>query len=340
MIITHDDEIKAAIFGTVVGDALGVPVEFSSKHQRKEDPVTDMREYGTHNQPMGTWSDDSSMMLATIDSIVQKREINFEDIMNRFGKWLHDGEYTPHGKTFDYGMTCANAITKYHPGVDPRECGGCNEHDNGNGSLMRIIPISLNFALESDYDIDYAVDKVHDASRLTHGHPRSLIGCMIYTSICHELIFHKGIYPLLDIVQRAVDDTLKFYERAAKKHAWFSEDFESEVKVDAYARLRDLDAFKNLPNSEIRGSGYVVDCLEASVWCLLNSESYSDCVLKAVNLGEDTDTTGAVAGGLAGIFYGYDDIPKEWIDVIVKKDWINKLVKKYTDFWDAEGVLS
>lgn len=339
MIITHDDEIKAAIFGTVVGDALGVPVEFSSRIQRKEDPVTDMREYGTHKQPKGTWSDDSSMMLATMDSIVIKQEIQFDDIMNRFGKWLSNGEYTPHGKTFDFGRTCENAIRKYHSGVDPRECGGNKENDNGNGSLMRIMPISLWFALEDDYDIDYAADTVQDASRLTHAHPRSLIGCMIYTSICHELIYHKKIFPLLDNVQRAVDETLKYYEKAAKKRSWFDESFEAEIKTDSYARLRDLSAFKNLPDSEIRGSGYVVDCLEASVWCLLNADSYSDCVLKAVNLGEDTDTTGAVAGGLAGILYGYDDIPKEWIEVIAKKDWISGLIKKYTKLWDSEGVV-
>ncbi len=339
MIVTHDDEIKAAIFGTIVGDALGVPVEFSSKIQRKEDPITDMREYGTHNQPKGTWSDDSSMMLATIDSIVKKKGIQYEDIMDRFGKWLHDGEYTPHGKTFDYGRTCANAINKYHLGVDPRECGGISENDNGNGSLMRIMPISLQFALDDGYDIDYAADTVQDASRLTHGHPRSLVGCMIYTSICHELIYHKGIFPLIDNVQRAVDDTLKYYGKAAKKKPWYDEKFETEIKADSYARLRDLYAFKELPDSEIRGSGYVVDCLEASIWCLLNSESYSECVLKAVNLGEDTDTTGAVAGGLAGILYGYDNIPKEWIANIVKKDWINSLIKKYTTLWNTEGVI-
>ena len=131
--------IKAGIFGVVVGDALGVPVEFTSRGERRDDPVTDMREYGTHNQPIGTWSDDSSMALATLDSIVKNNGIVYEDIMKRFREWRVNGAYTPHGRVFDIGITCAGAIARFRPGMDPLTCGADGERDNGNGSLMRIM---------------------------------------------------------------------------------------------------------------------------------------------------------------------------------------------------------
>lgn len=332
------DIIKAGIFGTVVGDALGVPVEFSSRGQRKEDPVKDMRAYGTHNQPKGTWSDDSSMMLATLDSIIQRGGIRYDDIMEKFRLWLLRGDYTPHGDVFDAGGTCTSAISKYRPGVDARECGGTNERSNGNGSLMRIMPVSLYVGFDEDFWKDSVledeVDKVQGVSSLTHAHPRSLMGCVIYTAICHELIYRND-KPLLFTVQYAVDKTLEFYANAWEAYSWFDDAFLTEIRAGKYDRLRDLTSFKDLPDTEIRGSGYVVDCLESSIWCLLNSESYADCVLKAVNLGEDTDTTAVVTGGLAGLYYGYDNIPKDWIDAIVSKEWIRNLCESFAHILDV-----
>ncbi len=319
--------VKAGIFGVVVGDALGVPVEFTSRTELQADPVTDMREYGTHNQPKGTWSDDSSMMLATLDSIIKNGGLRYEDIMEKFRNWRLNGDFTPHGRVFDIGITCSSAISKYRPGTDPLSCGGCGERDNGNGSLMRIMPVSLYSCLDADFwhdtMLEDAVENSHNASRLTHGHPRSQIGCMIHTAICHELAYRDNI-TVLEAVQHAVDATLDFYAKASEIYPWFNEAFSNEIKADTYGRLRNLTSFKELPDSEIKSSGYVVHTLEAAVWCLLNSGSFADCVLKAVNLGNDTDTVGAVAGGLAGLAYGYESIPKEWIDVIVSKEWIEK----------------
>lgn len=326
------EAIKAGIFGVVVGDALGVPVEFTSRSERKVDPVTDMREYGTHSQPKGTWSDDSSMMLASLDSIIQSGGINYDDMMTRFRNWKINGEYTPHGRVFDIGITCSRAVAQYRPGMVPTECGGRGERDNGNGSLMRIMPVSLYDALEEEYwnetFIEEAAENSHGASSLTHGHPRSLIACLIHTSICHELIYRKdeSIYMAL---WRGIHGTFDFYERKASYLPWYNEEFKREITTDAYGRMRDLEVFMSLPDNEIRSSGYVVHTLEAAVWCLLNSGSYEVCVLKAVNLGDDTDTVGAVAGGLAGLAYGYENIPKEWLDVIVKKDWITKLCEDF-----------
>lgn len=322
----------AGIFGVVVADALGVPVEFTSRSERRADPVTDMREYGTHSQPKGTWSDDSSMMLASLDSIIQSGGINYDDMMTRFRDWRINGEYAPHGRVFDVGITCSRAIAQYRPGIDPTECGGRGERDNGNGSLMRIMPVSLYDALEEEYwndtFIEEAAENAHNTSSLTHGHPRSQIACLMHTSICHELIY-RGNEPIYMALWKGIHGTFDFYERRAGVLPWFDDAFKRELSTDAYRRLRDLEAFMNLPDSEIRSSGYVVDTFEAAIWCLLNSESYAECVLKAVNLGDDTDTVGAVAGGLVGLAYGYDNIPEDWLDVIVKKDWINKLCEDF-----------
>ncbi len=326
------DAIKAGIFGVVVGDALGVPVEFTSRSERKADPVVDMREYGTHSQPKGTWSDDSSMVLASLDSIIQSGGLDYNDMMDRFRDWKINGKYTPHGRVFDIGITCSQAIAQYRPGADPTECGGRGERDNGNGSLMRIMPVSLFDALEKEYWSDaFIVDTACnslEASSLTHGHPRSVIACMMHTSICHELIY-RGDESIYMALWKGIQGAFEFYERRADTIVWFDDAFKKELQSDAYGRLRDLKSFINLPDSEIKSSGYVVHTLEAAIWCLLNSNSYAECVLKAVNLGDDTDTVGAVAGGLAGLAYGYADIPKDWIDVIVKKDWINKMCEDF-----------
>ena len=320
--------IESGILGTVVGDALGVPVEFSSRAERDRDPVTDMREYGTHHQPKGTWSDDSSLMLATMDSMIQRKGILYDDIMKRFKEWKFNAEYTPHGRVFDIGITCSNAISQYRNGRDPLKCGERGERDNGNGSLMRIMPISLYFALLDDYwDIGRfvgAVETIQEASCLTHAHPRSQMACVLYSSICHELIYRGDRSPE-DAVNTAITKTLDFYDNAAKGYEWCDAEFREEIEKDTYCRIREASLFKTTPEGEISSSGYVVHTLEAAIWCLLNSKSYSDCVLKAVNLGDDTDTVGAVAGGLAGLLYGYDNIPKDWIGVIVSREWIEGL---------------
>lgn len=327
--------IKAGIFGTVVGDALGVPVEFTSRAERCADPVTDMREYGTHHQPKGTWSDDSSMMLATMDSMISKKGFVYADIMERFQAWRFNGEYTPHGSVFDVGITCSNAISKYRSGRDPLKCGEIGERDNGNGSLMRIMPASLYYAVRQDYwddaVLEDAVESIQNVSRLTHGHPRSQMACVLYTAICHELI-RRGDNTTEDTVGKAITKTLRFYEESADKYPWMNADFQEEIQADTYGRLREVSTFKNLPDAEIRSSGYVVDTLEAAIWCLLTTESYSECVLKAVNLGQDTDTVGAVAGGLAGLCYGYEGILEEWISAIVSKDWIQGLCNEFEGF--------
>lgn len=306
------NKILSGIMGLVVGDALGVPVEFQSRESLKRNPVKEMRAYGTYNQPAGTWSDDSSMTLALVDSL--KDGLSYDDIMDKFLHWYEAGGYTPHGVTFDVGIATSQALARYRAGASPLEAGGTGERDNGNGSLMRILP--LLYYLQENFGEDFsskdeAYEIIHDVSSLTHRHKRSQIACGIYLSIANELSATECISKA---VESGLFSALSYY----KKKPGFTEE------LDHFSRLEDKN-FKDLSEEEIGSSGYVVDTLEASIWCLLTTSTYEKCVLKAVNLGNDTDTTGAVAGSLAGIYYGYEAIPEDWLKTIVRRDYVEGL---------------
>lgn len=309
--MTGLNTIKAAIIGHAVGDALGVPAEFIPREKLQKHPVTDMIGYGSHDVPKGSWSDDTSMELCTLNSIATKGEIDLDDIMVEFGKWVEDGYMTPQGRVFDIGRTCLHAIMNYHRGKDVRHCGGEREHDNGNGSLMRILPVCLyNYLKKADKDS--AIDNIHSVSALTHAHDRSCIACGIYDFIIQELISTSR----KSSVKKALDKAKEYYKENDENKS-FSRLYEENFELTA--------------ESDVKSSGYVVDTLEAAVWCLLNTTNYKECVLKAVNLGQDTDTVAAVAGGLAGILYGYKNIPSEWIDSLIKKDDILDMCSAFYD---------
>lgn len=314
-------QYTAAVLGLVVGDALGVPAEFKSREELRNHPVREMTGYGTHNQPAGTWSDDSSMVLATMEWFAEGKgtEPDYKRLMDKFSAWLLHGDYTPYGDTFDCGIATSNAVMNYGRGILPLECGGRSEYDNGNGSLMRILPAALwyseGLALQNT---DYA-EEIYHLSALTHAHTRSKIGCLIYSKIIAGIIANQDA-DKFGIVEKSL--------LCCKEYFDLLQDKEIAGEEELYSRLWNVSVFRNLPESEIKSSGYVVDTLEAALWCFFNTENYRDCVLKAVNLGDDTDTVGAVAGGLAGLYYGMDHIPKEWIEMIPKKEWIMELAEK------------
>lgn len=309
--MNNNDIIKAAIIGHAVGDALGVPAEFIPREKLQKHPITDMIGYGSHDVPKGSWSDDTSMELCTLNSIASKGQIDLDDIMIQFGKWVQDGYMTPQGRVFDIGRTCLHAIMDYHRGKDVRHCGGDREYANGNGSLMRILPVCLyNYLMHAERDV--AIDNIHSVSALTHAHDRSCIACGIYDFVVQELIST----PRKSSVKKALAKAKEYYIDAEENKS--------------YNRLYEPN-FELTAEKEIKSSGYVVDTLEAAVWCLLNTSNYKECVLKAVNLGQDTDTVAAVAGGLAGILYGYKNIPSVWIDCLIKKDEILDMCSAFYD---------
>jgi ADP-ribosylglycohydrolase len=310
------NSILGGIFGLCVGDALGVPVEFVHRSVLDRDPVRGMRAGGTHNQPAGTWSDDTSMALCLLDSLAQG--LDYGDIMIRFLRWYREGAYTPHGQTFDVGGATARSLERFARGTPPLACGGTQEGDNGNGSLMRILP--LLFYLQSRQDMEDmggVLAVVHDVSALTHAHKRSQLACGLYISVADLLT--RG-WAKEAAVERGLARALNWYRQ--------SPPFARELAY--YRRLSD-PGFAGLSRAAIQSSGYVVHTLEAALWCLLTTKSYRDCVLAAVNLGDDTDTVAAVAGGLAGLHYGYENIPGEWLAAIVHREEIESLCCKLGD---------
>ena len=305
------------IMGVVVGDALGCPVQFMHREEilgRPEGKVTGMESGGAYRMPVGTWTDDSSMTLAALDSIRRLGKAEPEDIMDGFLRWYRKGDYTPFGKPFDMGNTCSLAIEKYERENDITTCGGTRGRSNGNGSLMRIMPVCL-YVYEERLPVEDAVRTVHEISGLTHNHLRSKIACGLYYFCVKAILDGSG--SLRERLQHGMDEGFSFYEK----------DVSNRVELSYYERLRDLSEFSVVPDTEIRSTGYVVDTIEAALWSLIVTDNFRDCLLTAVNLGDDADTVGAVAGGLAGLYYGYESIPAEWLAVIQRREWIEDLCR-------------
>ena len=300
---------KNGIMGLVIADALGVPYEFKSREKIKQNPCVDMIGHGTFNVEAGCWSDDSSMTLATLDSL--QNGYNPIDIMNKFIDWYKKDAYTPFGEVFDMGMATGDAMDNYLNTKDITTCGLTSEYSNGNGSLMRILPICI-YAVLQQLPVEEAIQMVHETSSLTHAHMRSKIACGIYYFLVKAIIEHNDSLPI--VLQKGITNAFNYYQE--------------NDELQHYMRIQYLNIFQQLPESTIKSGGYVVESLEASIYCLLNNNTYKDTVLHAVNLGFDTDTTAAIAGGLAGLYYTYENIPQAWLDKIKKNEYIEQLCEK------------
>jgi ADP-ribosyl-[dinitrogen reductase] hydrolase len=309
---------RAALLGLAVGDALGVPVEFSSREARRRDPVLGMRGYGTHQQPIGTWSDDSSLTFCLAETLARPGGCtampDLVDFSNRTINWLDNGYWTAHGEVFDVGNATRTAIQNLRAGVMPTKAGPRSEFDNGNGALMRILPLVFHETWQAEkLDLKAAWQLTEAVASVTHGHPRSTLGCFIYLLVAHHLVKGKPAVGAYEQARTAANLWLHTQAKAAAFYEW-----------PKYAQLLDGN-LPALPEDDVNSSGYVVHTLEAALWCLLNHDTYAATVLAAVNLGEDTDTTAAVAGGLAGLVYGEAGIPAEWLADLARCDDIVNL---------------
>lgn len=261
-----DRSIRDAVYGVAIGDALGVPAEF---RERDSFRVDGMVGGGVHGKPAGTFSDDTSLTLATCNSIRVCGGIDVIDMRERFRAWLDEGAYVVDGHVFDVGGTTERAL-RFGFGQD-------GVRDNGNGSLMRIVPLAF---------VDGVTDEQIEAvSAITHAHDISKRACVVYVRLAQRLLAGVG-------VQDAI------------------------TALPAKGPFERLPRVFELSREEIRSTGYVVDTLEAALWCLATTSGFEEAVLAAVNLGDDADTVGAVTGGLAGIVYGYGAIPRAWLGAL------------------------
>ena len=303
-----ESKVLDGLMGLCVGDALGVPVEGVAGAALRANPITGMTGHGAHDQPPGTWSDDSSLTFCLAESLCTGYDLR--DIARRFCAWLHEGYWTPYGEAFDVGVTTAMAVERLGHGTDPLTAGGRGEMDNGNGSLMRILPMAFH---TRGLGLEQAMERTHQVSCLTHAHPRSQMACGIYVQMALLLLQGSDIATAYGTACRT---TRSYYERAP-----------FAAQLPHFERFLD-GRLPGLAESEIRSGGYVVDTLEAACWCALNEDSYPGTVLRVVNLGGDADTSAAVAGGLAGLHYGANAIPSAWQGAIARRGDIIALAER------------
>ena len=319
------EKVKAVMIGHAIGDALGVPVEFMSREELKENPVTSMQGYGTYPMPKGSWSDDTSMSLCALDTF-DGGKLNFDKVMINFARWYYQDIFTPTGEMFDVGNTCSIAIERYiKDKINWRECGLNDERSNGNGSLMRIHPFVL-YTFQLDTNVKTKIEIIEMASALTHAHPRSMMACGIYAFVLWELLDDTNRFRGKEAIRRGLRKARKYYG-SNSEFKFFSLKLCRQI-ADIDHIWEDPDTYHRATEEDIISDGYVVHSLEAAIWCLYTTNSYKECVLKAVNLGDDTDTIAAIAGGLAGAKYGYDEIPQEWKDTLIKLEYIEEMCQK------------
>ena len=276
----HHNQYLGAIIGHAVGDAMGFPTEFSKREELLKNPVLEMIDSPDVGQPAGSWSDDTAMEIATIDSFIQKKCFDYKDIMDKWVKWISKSEYTPTGVAFDIGRTCLKAIKKYCNGTAPLQCGATSMNENGNGSLMRILPVAL-YAYSKNLD-DISIRKLtNEVSSLTHAHEVSRLGCYIYVQFIICLL--KGY-----------------------------------TKEDAYKHIQNLDY-----------SSYDMNSINLYIRIFMNAQHYKEAIIASTNIGGDTDTIGAIVGSMAGIYYGFESIPSNWLDKLQRKEYLMELASEF-----------
>jgi len=305
--------ITEAIYAGICGDTLGVPVESTTRQELALSSVKNMLGYGRYDQPQGTWSDDTSLVLCTMESLIGG--YNIDAIGIKFCAWLFDSLWTPTGFVFDAGLTTYLALDRIqNDHKSATASGGITEDDNGNGSLMRMMPVAFYFA---HLDTEPFLKAVHEIAGITHAHPRSKIGCGIYCLFIRELLKTPDKYAAF---KAAVKQAVDYYSTVPE----FNNELSHFMRIISHA-------VPTLPEDEIQSSGYIIDTLEASLWCVLRQGSTKDVLLAAVNLGLDTDTTGMVAGCCAGILYGLESIPPAWLNSLARKKEIDVLISGFSD---------
>lgn len=296
--------IAGGLYGLLVGDALGVPYEFKKASEipalteiEFDPPAGYRRTYGS--VPPGTWGDDGAQALALLDSLLTCGHLDLNDLMERIASWESQGRYAVGGELFDIGITTEKAISHFGRGVPADECGLKGEYDNGNGALMRALPLAL---WHQGSDEELARDAMAQ-SLVTHGHPRSQVCCALYCLWARQLL----------------RDDSNAWETATATLRKIVEWSPHLSELNLHVRPDDLG-----PGT---GSGYVVDSLRSTRW-VMQEPAYELVVKAAVALGNDTDTTACIAGGVAGIRDGIDAIPTRWLGALRGREIVDPLLER------------
>lgn len=292
--------IRAALWGFVLGDALGLPVQFESREQRRRRPIEGPEGWGCFHVPPGTWSDDSSLLLCTLQALMTQPRNQAPDpapFVRNALNWRFQGEFTPHHQAFDVGGTTEAALHRLANGeAGYLESGDRADHQNGNGSLMRMLPLAF---LPASDNWPLNLEQTRVWSGITHAHPRAVFACQFHLDFTRNLL--QGLSPL-----PAYEATCQLWQ--SQKKLWKRE--QTALNRLTSGRLA------STPEKDISSSGYVIHTLEASLWCFLQGGGFQATVLRAINLGDDTDTVGAVCGGWAGLLYGEESLPPDWLKAL------------------------
>lgn len=293
------DRCRGGLVGLAVGDALGVPLEFRSPGSFR--PITGMIGGGPFGLQPGQWTDDTSMALCLAESLIECGGFDAHDQMSRYVRWYRQGYLSSTGSCFDIGNTVRQALERFEAGGDPF-AGSTDPYSAGNGSLMRLAPVPLYYHRQPETAIAMAAE----SSRTTHAAPAAVDACRYMAGL------------IIGALHGATKDELLGERFCPVPGLWDRLPLSPEVDIVASG------SFKVRQPPDIRGTGYVVQSLEAALWAFYRSSSFEEGCLLAVNLGDDADTTGAIYGQLAGAYYGIDAIPLPWREKLTLVEQIDR----------------
>jgi len=298
-------QMRRIILAGIVGDALGVPVEFK---ERDSYHMTHMRSYGTWNQPLGSWSDDTAMSLALMANLTVDGD--YTALFEKFQDFMMDGEYMPQHETFDIGQTCVHAIRNWGINhITPTECGDASEFANGNGALMRLAPLALVLATESNQA--QLLQLTRDYTTMTHRHPRAILGSYLYLEILHGLFNGESLASAIANLTFSLKPAL-------------TPDILAEWPAyEPFLR----PSFGQTSRDKIKSTGYVVDTFGAALWSVTQAQSLKEAILIAANLGGDTDTVGTITATLAASRFPTDLVP--WVDDLMQPVYLAGLIDPF-----------
>jgi ADP-ribosylglycohydrolase len=292
---------KGSLLGLALGDALGTTLEFKTKDSYQ--PLTDMVGGGPFRLEAGQWTDDTSMAICLAESLLAVGEHNAEDQMVRYHRWREFGENSVTGKCFDIGNTVSAAIDEYLASGNAN-AGSRDPHTAGNGSLMRFAPVAIFFSPVKNVSLKELLNNAKESSIVTHAEQRTVEGCQIMAWLMYSIF-------------NGEESKTSLFRGLSSAFSDLSSDMDRIVS----------GSFLNKTRNEIRGTGFVVQSLEAALWCFANSDNFEEGALLAANLGDDADTTAAIYGQLAGAFYGVEQLPEYWLRKLAWRDKLENIAE-------------